>query len=209
MRTPLITLFAAAALAVAGPLGAQTGTTGTSGTADAAASGNGGVDRTAAPVAPDYRIVPGDKLRIEVYRDSQLSQALQVRPDGKVTLPLIDDIHAAGLTPVELRDRVAEALKEYVTEPVVTVIVTETVAPEVFVMGEVASPGAIPVSGTMTVMEALARAGGFREFANTKNIRILRKTSQGVETLTFNYRDAARGRGEPVMLVPGDTIIVP
>jgi polysaccharide biosynthesis/export protein len=118
-------------------------------------------------------------------------------------------VQAAGLTPTELRDRLTEALKEYVTNPVVTVIVTETVAPEVFVMGEVGNPGAIPVTGPMTVMEALARAGGFREFANTRNIRILRKTETGIETLTFNYRDAARGRGTPVLLMPGDTVIVP
>jgi polysaccharide biosynthesis/export protein len=220
MRTHVFAFAAAALLAGSTPLAAaQAGTTGqdttdsrpigTSGTDGEPARGDGAVDRSAAGVGPSYRIVPGDRLRVEVYKDPQLSQALQVRPDGKITLPLIDDIQAAGLTPVELRDQVADALKEYVTSPVVTVIVTETVAPEVFVMGEVNSPGALPVSGPMTVMEALARAGGFREFANTKNIRILRKTDAGVQTLTFNYRDAARGRGEPLMLRPGDTVIVP
>lgn len=214
MRTHLTAFLATAALALGATLAAgQTGTAGTTGTTgtieDSAEGANGGVERSVANVPADYRIVPGDKLRIEVYKDPQLSQSLQVRPDGKVTLPLIDDVQAAGLTPVELRDRVAESLREYVTSPVVTVIVTETVAPEVFIMGEVNSPGALPVTGSMTIMEALARAGGFREFANTKNIRILRKKGGGVETLTFNYRDAARGRGETVMLVPGDTVIVP
>ena len=83
----------------------------------------------------------GDKLRVEVYKDSQLSQSLQVRPDGKITLPLIGDVPAAGLTSIELRDQIAAALKEYVTNPVVTVIVVETVPPVVYVMGEVTNPG--------------------------------------------------------------------
>jgi polysaccharide biosynthesis/export protein len=206
MHTHLITLAVLTVLAGGVPhAAAQSGDDAIS----AATTGNGTIDRAASAVPAGYRIVPGDRLRIEVYKDPQLSQALQVRPDGKITLPLIDDIEAAGLTPVELRDRVAEELKEFVTNPVVTVIVTETVAPEVFVMGEVGSPGALPVTGPMTVMEALARAGGFREFANTKNIRILRKTEKGVETLMFNYRDAARGRVEPLVLQPGDTVIVP
>ena len=88
----------------------------------------------------DYRLAVGDKLRVEVYKDAQLSQSLQVRPDGKITLPLVGDITAAGLTSIELRDQIASALKEYVTNPVVTVIVVETVPPVIYVMGEVAQP---------------------------------------------------------------------
>jgi polysaccharide export outer membrane protein len=187
-----------------------TGTTGTVGTTI------GTVGTTTAPRTtpsraslPDYRIGPGDKLRIEVYRDPQLSQSLQVRPDGKVTLPLVGDLQASGLAPTELRDQIATSLKEYVTNPVVTVIVTETVAPSVFVMGEVNSPGSIPMQGPLNVMQALAMAGGFRDFANTKNIRILRRGNTGVQTLFFNYKDAVKGEGETVMLAPGDTVIVP
>src|SRR3954469_9119236 len=100
--------------------------------------------QAAAALPPDYRLAIGDKLRVEVYKDPQLSQSLQVRPDGKVTLPLIGDIAAAGLTSVDLRERIASALKEYVTNPVVTVIVVETVPPVVYVMGEVTNPGAVP-----------------------------------------------------------------
>jgi polysaccharide biosynthesis/export protein len=193
------------------------GTNGTNSTAGTGSpTGTSGVLRTAtvnpaamSGTAPDYQLVPGDKLRIEVYKDQQLSQSLQVRPDGKITLPLLGDLQAAGNTPSALRDRIATALKEYVTNPTVTVIVVETVAPTVFVMGEVNSPGSIAMQGPMTVMQALAMAGGFKDFANTKNIRILRKTSRGVQTIGFNYKDAARGSGEMVMLVPGDTVIVP
>jgi polysaccharide biosynthesis/export protein len=179
----------------------STATTGAGGTAHAA--GLGGT------LAPDYRIATGDKLKIEVYKDEQLTQALQVRPDGKITLPLIGDMQAAGLTPSELRDRLTSALKEFVTNPVVTVIVTETVAPTVYVMGEVNHPGAIGMPGSITVMQALAMAGGFKDFANTKKIRILRHSARGVQTLSFNYKDAAKGQGEIVMLQPGDTVIVP
>ncbi len=98
-----------------------------------------------------------------------------MRPDGKVTLPLLGDIVAADLTPIQLRDRIANSLKEYITNPVVTVIVVEASPAMVYVMGEVTQPGSIPMRGPMTVLQALAMAGGFKEFANTKDIRILRK----------------------------------
>jgi polysaccharide biosynthesis/export protein len=162
-----------------------------------------------AAVSPDYRLAIGDKLRVEVYKDPQLSQSLQVRPDGKVTLPLVGDVSAAGLTSLELRDQLTTALREYVTNPVVTVIVVETVPPLVYVMGEVARPGSIPLNGPMSVLQALAMAGGFREFANTKDIRVLRRTSRGIQTIAFNYKNAVKGEGPPVMLQPGDTVIVP
>jgi polysaccharide export outer membrane protein len=167
--------------------------------------------RAAAPAA-DYRLTPGDKLRVEVYKDTQLSQSLQVRPDGKVTLPLLGDIIAADLTPIELRDRIATSLKEYITNPVVTVIVVEASPVMVYVMGEVAQPGSIPMRGQMTVLQALAMAGGFREFANSKDIRILRKApaaQQSVETIRFNYNDAVKGNAPPFFLLPGDMVVVP
>jgi polysaccharide export outer membrane protein len=160
----------------------------------------------------DYRLMPGDKLRVEVYKDAQLSQSLQVRPDGKVTLPLLGDIVATDLTPIQLRDRIATGLKEYVTNPVVTVIVVEASPVMVYVMGEVMQPGSIPMRGPMTVLQALAMAGGFREFANTKDIRILRKAPgvlQSVNTIRFNYNDAVKGNAAPLFLSPGDMIVVP
>lgn len=162
-----------------------------------------------AAVAADYKLSIGDKLRVEVYKDPQLSQSLQVRPDGKITLPLVGDVNAAGLTSLELRDQLATALREYVTNPVVTVIVVETVPPLVYIMGEVTHPGSIPLNGPMSVLQALAMAGGFREFANTKDIRVLRRSSRGVQTIAFNYKTAVKGEGTPVMLQPGDTVIVP
>jgi polysaccharide biosynthesis/export protein len=166
--------------------------------------------RVAAAALPaDYRLAIGDKLRVEVYKDAQLSQSLQVRPDGKITLPLIGDLTASGLTSLELRDQIANSLKEYVTNPVVTVIVVETVPPVVYVMGEVTNPGAVPLNGPMSVLQALAMAGGFRDFANTKSISVLRRSARGVQTISFNYKAAVKGEGNPVMLQPGDTVVVP
>jgi polysaccharide export outer membrane protein len=181
--------------------------------ASAPQSPNGTETRArASSAAADYRLTPGDKLRVEVYKDAQLSQSLQVRPDGKVTLPLLGDIVAADLTPIQLRDRITNSLKEYVQNPVVTVIVVEASPAMVYVMGEVSQPGSIPMRGSMTVLQALAMAGGFKEFANTKDIRILRKASgilNTVETIRFNYNDAVKNNGMPVFLSPGDMIVVP
>jgi polysaccharide biosynthesis/export protein len=162
-----------------------------------------------ANTTPDYRLVPGDKLRIEVYRDAQLSQSLQVRPDGKITMPLIGDVPAEGRTSTELRDALVTALKEYNTNPVVTVIVVETVPPVFYVMGEVNAPGTFPIKGRVSAVQALAMAGGFKDFAKTKDISVLRKTNTGQQTLKFNYKDALKGTGEAIFLQPGDTIIVP
>jgi len=158
----------------------------------------------------EYRLGPGDKLRVEVYREPQLSQSLQVRPDGKITLPLVGDVTAAGQTSIELRDALAASLKEYVTNPVVTVIVTDALAAQVYVLGEVSSPGAQIMQGPMTVLQALAQAGGLKEFANKGDIRVLRKTGNGrTTTLAFNYKDAIKGDVDPMPLQPGDTIVVP
>jgi polysaccharide export outer membrane protein len=159
-------------------------------------------------VTADYRIVPGDKLRIEVYKDTQLSQALQVRPDGKITLPLIGDVMAEGRTATELRDALASSLKEYNNSPV-TVIVVETVPPMFYVMGEVKSPGTLPLKGQISAVQALAMAGGFTDFAKKNDIVIQRKGPAGVTSVKFNYNDAVKGRGPMVYLQPGDTIIVP
>lgn len=168
---------------------------------------------TTATTATDYRLVPGDKLRIEVYKDTQLSQTLQIRPDGKITLPLVGDLAAAGRTALELRDVIVTSLKDYNNNPAlkdsVTVIVTETMPQVVYVMGEVNSPGPQPIHGQVSVLQALAAAGGFKDFAKTKDIRIQRKSPAGYTTLKFNYKDAVQGKGPTIYVQPGDTIIVP
>ena len=172
-------------------------------------------DKKAAPQAPagndEYRLGPGDKLRIEVYKDPQLSQSVQVRPDGKITLPLIGDLEASSRTPIELRDTITTSLKEYVTNPTVTVIVVEALASKVYVMGEVTHPGTMELHGPTTILQALAMAGGFKEFANTKDVKVLRPNGDrgGVETIKFNYKDVLNGDARPFYLRSGDTVVVP
>ena len=163
-----------------------------------------------APLDTEYHVGPGDKLRIEVYKDPQLSQSVQVRPDGKITLPLLGDIEATDRTPIELRDSIAKSLKEYITNPTVTVIVVEALASKVYVMGEVTHPGTMELHGPTTILQALAMAGGFKEFANTKDVKVLRpKGGNGVETIRFNYKDVINGDAKPFYLRSGDTVVVP
>jgi len=170
----------------------------------------GAVATAYTPSENDYRLGAGDKLRIEVYKEAQLSQALQVRPDGKITLPLVGDITASGRTPIELRDSITSALREYVTNPVVTVIVQEATANKIFVIGEVATPGEQVLVGPMTALQALAQAGGLKEFAKAGDIHILRKSSSGLtKTIDFDYKGALKGKVDPMPLQPGDTIVVP
>ena len=160
-------------------------------------------------ITEEYRMTPGDKLRIEVYKDPQLSQSVQVRPDGKITLPLIGDIDAVGRTPIELRDVIRTAFKEYITNPTVTVIVVEATTATAYVMGEVNHPGAVTLTAPLTIMQALALAGGLKDFADAKNIRILRKSPMGTQAITFNYKEALKSTRAPVYLQPGDTVVVP
>ena len=158
----------------------------------------------------EYRLGPGDKLRIEVYKDAQLSQSVQVRPDGKITLPLVGDVNASSSTPIELRDAITTSLKEYITNPTVTVIVVEATAATAYVMGEVNHPGAVSLQAPLTVMQALALAGGLKDFADAKNIRILRPGRTGtVEAIAFNYKTAMKSTVTPIYLRRGDTVVVP
>jgi polysaccharide export outer membrane protein len=198
--------LALAAVCVPGVAAAQANASRTPATSDSADK----KPKAQAPALSDeYRLGTGDKLRIEVYKDTQLSQSVQVRPDGKITLPLVGDVEATGKTPIELRDALTRSLKEYMTNPVVTVIVVEATAATAYVMGEVAHPGSIKLDGPVTVLQALALAGGLKDFADAKNIRILRKASAGVQTIDFNYKEASKGHGSLVYLRPGDTVVVP
>src|SRR5215208_7044245 len=179
----LLSTAAAVAQTPAAPVAQPVGTSGA-----AASETTATTAKTA--VAPDYKLVPGDKLRVEVYKDVQLSQSVQVRPDGKITLPLANDVVAAGRTPAELRDAIVTSLKPFISNPTVTVMVVETVPPVFFVMGEVNAPGTLPLSGKVDVLQGLAMAKGFTDFANKKDIRIKR----GSQMIKFNYKDAVQGK---------------
>ena len=160
---------------------------------------------------PVYVIGPEDVLDVTVWKEPEVSRVVPVRPDGRISLPLVDDIQAAGLTPEQLAATVAEKLRKYVNEPKVTVIVTVINSQRVFVVGEVLRAGAFPLLPGMTVLQALASAGGFTTFANVKKIHIVRLRDRKHIELEFNYRDVLRGDKpeQNIILEPGDTIVVP
>ena len=159
----------------------------------------------------DYVIGADDVLGVLFWRDASLSGDVVVRPDGKITLPLINEIDVAGLTTEQLRDRVTEMASRYLDSPTVTVVVREIHSRKVYITGEIAGPGTYPLSASMTVMQLIATAGGLREYANEKNIVVMR-FEDGVEKLyRFNYRHVLEGKNirQNIKLRPGDTVVVP
>jgi polysaccharide biosynthesis/export protein len=165
----------------------------------------------ATAVPPDYVIGPEDMLQISVWKNESLSRQLPVRPDGKISIPLLHDIQAAGLTPMQLRDKIMAGLQEYMPSPEVSVTVLEVRSYRVSVLGEVQKPGVLQLKAPTTVLEALALAGGFRDFASPSKIVIFRKNGRGqTERLRFNYNRAVGTAGEDnVTLRSGDVVVVP
>jgi len=163
------------------------------------------------PVAPDYVIGPEDLLLVSVWKNETLSRQLPVRPDGKISMPLLHDIDAAGLTPLQLRDKIATALAVYMPNPEVSVTVLEVRSYRVSVLGEVQRPGVLQLKAPTTVLEALAMAGGFRDFASPSKIIIFRKDEKGeTRRLRFNYNRAVGSAGEEnLTLRSGDVVVVP
>lgn len=160
--------------------------------------------------SPDYVIGADDTLHISVWKEPDLSETLPVRPDGKISMPLLNDVTAAGLTPLELKDSITEKLKKYISDPRVTVVVTAMNSRRVFVTGEVNHSGPISLLPHMTVLQALAQAG-FTQFANPKAIYLLRTQDGKQAKLPFNYKDVVKGNHpeQNIELKPGDTIVVP
>jgi len=157
-----------------------------------------------------YRIGREDVLDVAVWRDADLSRTLPVRPDGYISLPMVGEVRAEGRTPNELADELREALKAYVQEPRVTVIVREVNSSRVFITGEVANPGAYPLRGRVSIIQAIALAGGFTDFADRNGIVVLRRTSPEGKYIPVSYSDLVEQpeKFEPLILRPGDTIIV-
>jgi polysaccharide biosynthesis/export protein len=158
----------------------------------------------------DYIIGADDMLHISVWKEGDLTETLPVRPDGKISMPLLGDVVAAGMTPIELGDSITQKLKKYIADPRVTVVVTAMNSRRVFVTGEVTHTGAMPLLPHMTVLQALA-AAGFTQFANTKGIYLLRTENGKQVKLPFNYKEVVKGLRpeENIPLKPGDTIVVP
>ena len=164
----------------------------------------------AADSPSDYVIGADDTLHISVWKEPDLTATLPVRPDGKISLPLLNDVPAAGLTPMQLAASITEKLKKYISDPRVTVVVTAMNSRRVFVTGEVAHPGAMALLPNMTVLQALASAG-FTQFANVKAIYLLRTENGRPGKIPFNYKEVVKGHNpeQNIMLKPGDTIVVP
>jgi polysaccharide biosynthesis/export protein len=165
----------------------------------------------AAAADPSYIIGAADVLDISVWKEPDVSRTVPVRPDGKISLPLVSDVQAAGLTPSELAADLTTRLKKYLNDPQVTIIVTEINSRRVYIVGEVARPGAFPLLPDMTVLQALADAGGFTTFANTKKIHILRTINGKQTEFPFEYREVLEGNktSQNIKLMPGDEIVVP
>jgi polysaccharide biosynthesis/export protein len=164
------------------------------------------------PTDPGFTIGPEDVLGILFWRDQEMSGDVTVRPDGMITLPLIRDVKAVGLTPTQLADRIQEAVREYVTDASVTVVVRQMNSRKAFITGEVARPGAYPLgSSSMTVMQLIAVAGGLTEFAQAKSISVMRVEAGKTRTFAFDYRNVAKGKKpeQNMVLKPGDTVVVP
>jgi polysaccharide export outer membrane protein len=159
--------------------------------------------------AVDYVIGPADVLSVVFWRDDQMSRDVLVRPDGKISIPLLDDVQAAGLTPEELRDRLIGAARRYVTDPKVTVVVQQINSRHVYITGLVANPGAYPLTQSMTVLQLVATAGGLQDYAKSDEIRIVGLDEGRRVSVRFNYGKAAKGEAEDVELQPGDTVVVP
>jgi len=167
--------------------------------------------KKAATEDPNYVIGAQDMLDIDVWKEAELTRTVQVRPDGKISLPLLNDIQAAGLTPTQLAGQITTSLKKFVTDPQVTVIVTQINSQRVYIMGEVTRAGAYPLLPGMTVLQALSSAGGFTQFANLKKIYVLREENGKQTRLPFNYKQVINGKDtdQNIEVKAGDTIVVP
>lgn len=158
-----------------------------------------------------YIIGPSDVLDVNVWKEPDVSRTVPVRPDGKISLPLLNDVQAAGLTPMQLQAVVTEGLKKFISNPQVTIIVTQINSQRIYVLGEVPHPGTFAMLPHMTVLQALASAGGLSQFAKMNGIYVLRNENGRQVTYPFRYKDVVRGRSaeQNIVLKAGDTIVVP
>jgi polysaccharide biosynthesis/export protein len=162
-------------------------------------------------VIPDYLIGAEDILSIVFWRDKEMSTEVAVRPDGKITLPLLNEVRAAGLTPGQLKDLLVEESKKYVEDPNVSVVVKQINSRKVFITGEIGKPGPYPLMAPTTIMQLLVVAGGLRDYAHSEKITIMRSENGKPTSLRFNYKEFVKNKNlkQNIELKPGDTIIVP
>lgn len=166
---------------------------------------------SASPIDANYKIGPQDVLRIDVWKEPDISRIIPVRPDGKISVPLLNDVQASGLTAMELAASLRDGLSKYLTNPQVTVTVNEINSRRVYITGEVLHPGTFPLLPDMTVLQAVSSAGGFTQFAKLKNIYVLRTEAGKQVKHPFNYKEVVKGNlaEQNILLLPGDVIVIP
>jgi polysaccharide export outer membrane protein len=177
-------------------------------------AGNGGVDSPAVKPAtedPNYIIGPEDEVIVNVWREADISRSVPVRPDGKISLPLLNDVQASGLTPMQLGSEITTRLKKFIAEPQVTIIVSRVNSQRIYIVGEVNHAGAFALVPNMTVLEAISSAGGCSPFAKQSKIYILRLENGHEIRRPFNFKQVLSGQRmeQNILLKPGDTIVVP
>jgi polysaccharide biosynthesis/export protein len=188
----------------------QAQTSGDSAAANASAQADAGSSNK--PHDEKFIIGNDDVLAISVWKEPDLTKSVPVRSDGKISLPLVGEIQAANRTPLQLETEITEKLKGFITAPEVNVIVQQVNSRKYNVLGEVSKPGSYPLTAATTIMDAIANAGGFRDFAKKTGVYVLRKGPNGQEThLKFNYKDFIKGKdpAQNIKVEPNDTIIVP
>jgi polysaccharide export outer membrane protein len=166
----------------------------------------------AAPVSEEFVIGPGDILAINVWKEAEVSRVVPVRSDGRISLPLIGEVQSSGRTPKQLEAEITKRLKDFVADPAVTVVVQEIRSQKFNVLGMVSHPGSFPLAKPVTVVDAIATAGGFRDFAKQKDIYVLRRDTAGKQSrFAFNYKEVIKGLHpeENIELQSGDTVVVP
>ena len=191
---------------------------------DAASSSQASNSKPATTASPDlpksapgvrpesYVIGAEDTISVYVWKEPDMSKSVPVRPDGMISLPLVGEVKAAGYTPLQLQDVLADTMKKYVSDPQVTVVVEKIASLSFNIVGEVTHPGYFPLTRRMTVLDAIALAGGFKDFAKTKKVYVLRTTTNGTEErLPFNYKQVIKGQNpqQNIELQPRDTVVVP
>jgi polysaccharide export outer membrane protein len=160
---------------------------------------------------PGYVIGPDDVLSIVFWRDKEMSAEVVVRPDGRISLPLLNDVQAAGITPEELRAELEKGAAKYIAEPNATVVVKTINSRKVYITGNVLKPGTYPLNGDMSVLQLIAVAGGLQEYADSKKIVVMRKDEGRDQFFSFNYKDVVKQKNvqQNIALKPGDTVVVP
>jgi polysaccharide biosynthesis/export protein len=180
-----------------------------SGAARTAATNEAATVLSSASVADGFVIGPEDVLSIVFWRDKEMTTQVTVRPDGKISLPLLDEVHAAGLTPADLRARLVDQSRRFFGNPTVTVVVHQINSRKVFITGQVVKPGPYVIAAPTTVLQLISMAGGLKDFADATNITIVRNEGGRTASYAFNYRNIRRNLRQNIELKPGDTVVVP